>query len=56
MSHKARVALLAAKVDLESQAPPGAVPDPIEAELAESAARKATTQNAERQTKKGMNS
>jgi PPK2 family polyphosphate:nucleotide phosphotransferase len=38
---EAREALLAAKVDLEAEAPDGADPDPVEEELAEKAARKA---------------
>ena len=41
VSREARAALQAAKVDLEGQAPKGAAADPIEAELAEAAARKA---------------
>ena len=41
VSAEAKAALQAAKVDLEGQAPPGAAPDPIEAELADKAVRKA---------------
>jgi hypothetical protein len=37
---EATAALQAAKVELEGQAPPGAVPDPIEVELAAKAAGK----------------
>ncbi len=40
VSKEAKEALGAAKVELEGQAPPGAAPDPIEAELAEKAAKK----------------
>ena len=41
VSAEAKAALLAAKADLEGQAPKGAAPDPIEVELTEKAARKA---------------
>ncbi len=41
VSTEASEALQAAKVDLETQAPEGAAPDPIEVELAEAKARKA---------------
>jgi PPK2 family polyphosphate:nucleotide phosphotransferase len=41
VSPAAKTALQAAKLELEGQAPPGAAPDPIEAELAAKADRKA---------------
>ena len=41
VSKEAREALQTTKVDLEAQAPKGAAPDPIEAELAEKSAKKA---------------
>ena len=40
VSAEAKAALQAAKTDLENQAPPGAAPDPVEVELAETAAKK----------------
>jgi PPK2 family polyphosphate:nucleotide phosphotransferase len=40
VSKEAKEALGAAKVELEGQAPPGSAPDPIEAELAQKAAKK----------------
>ena len=40
VSPEAKAALQAAKVELEGQAPRGAAPDPIEAELAEKATNK----------------
>ena len=52
-----KAALRAAKVDLEGQAPPGAAPDPIEAELAgkavQKAAKKAAGQPAAKKAAKG---
>ena len=41
VSKEALASLQEAKVELEAQAPPGAEPDPIEAELADAAAKKA---------------
>jgi len=41
VSREAREALQAAKVELDDQAPPGAEPDPVEAELAEQVPEKA---------------
>ena len=52
VSKAAREALIAAKVDLEGQAPKGAAANPIEVELAEKAARKAAEKAAE--GKEGM--
>jgi PPK2 family polyphosphate:nucleotide phosphotransferase len=55
VSAEAREALQAAKVDLESQAPEGAAPDPIEVELAEKAT-KASGRKADKKVKKGKKS
>jgi PPK2 family polyphosphate:nucleotide phosphotransferase len=49
---EAKAALLAAKADLEAQAPKGAAPDPIEVELTEKAARKGTAKAARKPAKK----
>ena len=52
VSTQAREALQAAKVELEAQAPDGAAPDPIEAELAEAKAKKAA-KKADKKAAKG---
>jgi PPK2 family polyphosphate:nucleotide phosphotransferase len=54
VSTEAREALQAAKVDLEAQAPKGAEPDPIEAELAQAKAEKAADRAARKAARKAM--
>jgi len=56
VSAEAREALQAAKVDLEGQAPEGAASDPVEVEMAEKAARKASGRKTEKKGKKGKKS
>jgi PPK2 family polyphosphate:nucleotide phosphotransferase len=52
VSAEARAALQEQKVLLEAEAPPGAAPDPIEAELADKAAKKAARKAAKKAARK----